>query len=98
MDEVEERGDELLDMRVVELAAVGEVGFQQLHLCRFAKAFDGKASEMVNERYSVAREEVAGVYFGEDVGEVGAGAVGHDGSAAALERGKVVDYLAAEEG
>lgn len=53
---------------------------------------------MANEMYSVAREEVAGVYFGEDVGEVGAGAVGQDGAAAALERGQVVDYLAAEEG
>ncbi len=43
-------------------------------------------------------EDVAGVYAGGDVGEVGGGAVGEDGLGEAFELGEVVDDAGAEEG
>ncbi len=45
----------------------------------------------------VAAEEVAGVDFGADVGEVGAGAVGEDGAGKALELSQVIDNAAVKE-
>ena len=42
-------------------------------------------------------EDVAGVGFGGDVGQVGAHAVGEDGLRAAFEFGEVVDHFRAEE-
>lgn len=45
----------------------------------------------------VAGEEVAGVDFVGDIGEVGGGAVGEDGVGEAFELGEVVDHAASEE-